>query len=383
MARALLVLSLIATFLELTCAVSQKFDQALLVHNVKNFEVLFSSMIGSLKQYYDKVELWQIQKVLALKKSVYTFKRATYQLVIMMTASSEQSLKAAEQLELIKYYDEGNRVVFLSHGNPHQNWRVLISLFGFDVTNPALDSPDKTTFRNNNSSDLILIPKEHILHKKLMKDLAKGIVYQGGAVTLTPYENIISWSLLEAPTDALFVSGQQSKQVFDANKMNLIAGSQGQQIKTRGLIVGSISMFSNNLNNISKGDNMRFFDNLIQWTNFETNTLHIRNLTVCQLTAQHCEVPLRMDSKKGLLIKFQIFDEDGEFYAPSEGRVYVQLVKQVAYLTEEPKIVEENGIKAYVYSNKAVPTGIYKLQVIHNKPGYYVDTKENERLITV
>jgi hypothetical protein len=63
------------------------------------------------------------------------------------------------------------------------------------------------------------------MDEKLKLGIRSGIIYEGGAITLTPYENVNSWSLLNAPSNAIFVNGSQGRQVFDQNKMCLLAGA--------------------------------------------------------------------------------------------------------------------------------------------------------------
>jgi len=206
-------------------------------------------------------------------------------------------------------------------------------------------------------------------------------VYEGGAVTLTPYENHVSWSLLEAPENALLVTDNGAKQLLDSNKMSLVAGAQGNTNQARLLIVGSFKMFSNELDAESDGDNIFFFRNLINWLQFEAQVLRIQNYSICDEKTKLCGDPIYLPNQHGFSIKFQILDEDGQFYVPPEGNLSIKITKQVLFMNVAPEIIEENGQKFYYKKFGPIENGSYKVRILHNKPGYSLDYKENIRYV--
>jgi hypothetical protein len=101
-------------------------------------------MITSLKQHYTEVHITTPVNILKKQITAFSYKNPIYSLIIMMASTSDQILKAAEKLELMKYYDEGHQVVFLGSVNPNHNWNVLISQFGFDTTSAELEGTGQT-----------------------------------------------------------------------------------------------------------------------------------------------------------------------------------------------------------------------------------------------
>ena len=82
-------------------------------------------------------------------------------------------------------------------------------------------------------------------------------------------------------------------------------------------------------------------------------------------------------------MKFQIFDENGKFYVPEEGKVYVHVTKQVTVLNIEPELIEENGEKFYYHNLGHFETGVYKLTLVHNKPAFHFDSQDHIKMINI
>lgn len=361
-------------------AMHPKTNNALVIHNIKHFDVLYSKFISVLKATFTSVTFESVSSASA-KKSTYVYKKPIYDLVIMMIPRSNEAMQFAEKLELLKFYDEGNNLLFLSDSYVVQNWRVLLSQFGFDATTIENTKDGYCGIQTSTESKRIFINKESIQHPKLANNIQKGLVYEGGAISLTPYENLISWTLLEAPENSLFVTDVGAKQILDSNKLNLVCGAQGPTNKARLAMVGSFKMFSNQINAESDGDNIIFFKNLISWLRFETQVMTIKNYSVCNSKTGLCGNPLYLPNQHGFFIKFQIFDEDNNFYVPSEGNLSIKITKQVLHMNIGPEIIEEDGQRYYYKAFGPIENGSYKIKIVHNKPGYFMDFKENIRML--
>ena len=358
----------------------QKTERVLILHNIKNFETLYSKLVKVMQGSFKTVRIESTGSPNS-KHSAYVFKRAIYDMIVVITPRSNDSMSFAEKLELMKFYDEGNNILFLSDSYVVQNWRVLLAQFGFDATTFEGAQNGYYGVQTSTESKRFFVDKSAIEHPKLTTNIRKGLVYQGGAVRLTPYENLISWPLLQAPENALFVSGDSAKQILDSNKMNLIAAAQGTTNKARMAVVGSFKMFSNQFDAESDGDNISFFRNLIQWLKFESQILKIENYSICNLRTGQCGSPLYLPNQHGFSIKFQLIDEDGNFYVPPEGNLSIRITKQVLHMNVRPDIIEENGEKFYFKSFGPIENGSYKVKIIHSKPGYYLDFEENTRMV--
>lgn len=361
-------------------AAHPKTNNALVVHNVKHFDVLYSKLVGVLKSRFSEVRVESVASG-SVRRSTYVYKKPIYDLVVVVLPRWNDVMGLAEKLELLKFYDEGNSVLFLSDSFVVQNWRVLLSQYGFDATTAEGAVGGYNGIQTSTETRKVFVDKASIHHPKLARGIRKGLVYEGGAVTLTPYENLVSWPLLEAPEDALFVTGDGAKQLLDANKMNLVVGAQGNTAKARLAVVGSFKMFSNQMDAESDGDNIVFFRNLIGWLRFESQVLSIRNYEICDAKTGKCGTPLYLPNKHGFTVKFQVVDEDGQFYVPPEGHLSLKVTKQILFANVAPQVVEEGGEKFYFKTFGPIENGSYKVKIVHNKPGYYIDFKENIRYV--
>ena len=361
-------------------ALNGKTNNALIIHNIKHFDTLYSKMIRVMKSSYKNVRTESISSTKA-KHSSFVHKKPIYDMIIVILPRSNEAMNWAETLELLQFYDEGNGLLFLSDGYVVQNWRVLLSQYGFDAT--IIDDAENgySGIQTSTESRKMFIDKSLIQNPKLSRGIKKGLVYEGGAVTLTPYENLISWSLLEAPENSLFMTKTGSTQIIDKNKMNLVAGSQGPTIKARLAVVGSFKMFSNQFDAQSNGDNIVFFRNILQWLRFETQVLSIKNYEMCNALSNICESPFFLPNQHGFYIRFQIFDEDGQFYIPPEGNLSIKVTKQVLHMNIAPEIIKENDQSYYYKKFGPIENGVYKVTIVHDKPGYYLDFQENIRMI--
>lgn len=357
-----------------------KTHKALVVHNIKHFEVLYSKMLAVVRAKFDSVRVESVSSPLA-RHSTFVYKKPIYDLVIVILPRSNDVMTFAEKLELMKFYDEGNAIMFLSDAYVVQNWRVLLSQYGFDVTTVDDSRSGYNGVQTSAESKRVFIDKSIIHHPKLAKGVKKGLVFEGGAISLTPYENHVSWSLLDAPENALFVTDNGAKQLLDSNKMSLVAGAQGNTNKARLMLLGSFKMFSNQMDAESEGDNIVFFRNALNWARFEAQVLHIQNYSICNEKTGLCGNPLYMPNQHGFYIKFQIVDEDGQFYVPPEGNLSIKVTKQILFFNVAPEIIEENGQKFYFKRFGPIENGSYKVRILHNKPGFYLDYKENIRYV--
>ncbi len=364
----------------LTSSMHPKTNKALVVHNIKHFDVLYSKLVSVLKNRFSEVRIESVSSG-SVRRSTYVYKKPIYDLVVVILPRWNDVMGLAEKLELLKFYDEGNSVLFLSDSFVVQNWRVLLSQYGFDATTAEGAVKGYNGIQTSSESRKVFVDRASIHHPKLARGIKKGLIYEGGAITLTPYENLVSWPLLEAPEGSLFVTEEGSQQLLDANKMNLVVGAQGTAVKARLAVVGSFKMFSNQIDAESDGDNIVFFRNLINWLRFESQVLSIRNYEICDAKTNKCGIPLYLPNQHGFSVKFQILDEDGQFYVPPEGNLSLKVTKQILFANVAPQIVEEGGKKFYFKSFGPIENGSYKVKVIHNKPGYYLDFKENIRYV--
>lgn len=361
-------------------AAHPKTNKALIVHNVQHFDILYSKLIAVMRSKFADVTVESVSSP-TVRRSTYVFKKPVYDLVVVILPRHNDVMGLAEKLELLKFYDEGNNLLFLSDSSVVQNWRVLLSQYGFDVTAVEGAKGGYYGVQTSTESRKVFVDKSSIHHPKLAKGIRRGLVYEGGAISLTPYENLVSWSLLEAPEHSLFLTEGGAKQLLDSNKMNLLVGAQGTTNKARLMVCGSFKMFSNQLDAESDGDNVAFFRNMVNWLRFEAQVLHIRNYEICNEKTRRCGNPLYLPNQHGFSIKFQIVDEDGQFYVPSEGNLSVRLTKQILFLNVAPEIIEEGGQKFYFKRFGPIENGSYKVKIVHNKPGYYLDFKENIRYV--
>lgn len=372
-----LLLAILATAV---CARHPRTHKALVVHNIKHFEVLYSKMLGVLRSRFASVRVESVASPLS-RHSTFVYKKPIYDLVLVILPRSNDVMSFAEKLELMKFYDEGNCIVFLSDAYVVQNWRVLLSQYGFDVTTVDDSRSGYNGVQTSSESKRVFVEKALIHHPKLAKGVRKGLVFEGGAISLTPYENHVSWSLLDAPENALFVTDGGAKQLLDSNKMALVAGAQGNTNKARLMLLGSFKMFSNEMDAESEGDNIVFFRNALSWARFEAQVLSIQNYAICNEKTGQCGNPLYLPNQHGFSIKFQILDEDGQFYVPPEGNLSIKVTKQILFFNVAPEIIEENGQKFYFKRFGPIENGSYKVRILHNKPGYYLDFKENIRYV--
>ena len=358
----------------------QKTKNALVIHNIKHFDVLFSKMIKIMESVFEKVRVESTANA-SSKHSTYVYKKPIYDLVVVILPRSNESMNVAEKLELLKFYDDGNNILFLSDSYVVQNWRVLLSQFGFDATTVENTVGGYLGIQTSAESKSFFVDKNSIQHAKLAKGIKKGIIYEGGAISMTPYETFISWSLLEAPETSLFMTQDGGVQIIDKNKMNLLAGAQGTTNKARFALMGSFKMFSNQMDASSDGDNLIFFRNLLSWVTFGTQVLKIQNYSICRASDNVCNEPIYIPNQHGFYIKFQIINEDGEFYVPSEGNLSIKITKQVLHMNVKPDIIQENGESYYYKSFGAIDNGVYKIKIVHDKPGFYLDFKENVKIV--
>lgn len=361
-------------------AMHPKTNKALIVHNIQHFEILYSKLVGVMQAKFGEVLIESVSSP-TVRPSTFIYKKPLYDLVVVILPRMNDVMNLAEKLELMKFYDEGNNLLFLSDSSVVQNWRVLLSQYGFDVTTVEGAKNGYHGVQTSMESRKVFVDKGSIHHPKLAKGIRKGLVYEGGAISLTPYENFVSWSLLEAPENALFPTETGAKQLLDSNKMNLLVGAQGNTNKARLMISGSFKMFSNQMDAESDGDNIAFFRNMVNWLRFEAQVLSIRNYQICDDKTRKCGNPIYLPNQHGFSMKFQILDEDGQFYVPAEGNLSIKMTKQVLFLNVAPEIIEENGQKFYFKRFGPIENGSYKVRILHNKPGYYLDFKENTRYI--
>lgn len=361
-------------------ALHAKTNNALIVHNIKHFDTLYSKLVGVLAAKFANVKVESVASP-SSRQSTFVYKKPIYDLVVLVLPRFNDVMSLAERMELLKFYDEGNNILFLGDAYSVQNWRVLLSQFGFDATTVDGAVDGYNGVQTSKDSKTIFIDKSFIQHPKLAKGIRKGLVYEGGAVSLTPYENQVSWSLLEAPHNALFLTQAGAKQLLDPNKMSLVAGAHGPTNKSRLLLTGSFKMFSNQIDAQSEGDNIAFFRNLVSWLRFEAQVLNIRNYDICNEKTRQCGNPIYLPNQHGFSIKFQILDEDGQFYIPKEGNLSIKVTKQILFMNVAPDIIEEDGQKFYYKKFGPIENGSYKVRILHNKPGYYLDFKENIRYI--
>lgn len=81
-----------------------KQDQALIIHNIKNFQLTHSEFISVVKKFNTKTYVTDLKGVL----TNFDFKlhnRFIYDLVILIGSSSDKIIQVIEKLELVDFYD--------------------------------------------------------------------------------------------------------------------------------------------------------------------------------------------------------------------------------------------------------------------------------------
>lgn len=81
-----------------------------------------------------------------------------------------------------------------------------MSLFGFDQYSPEHSDNLHDLRISRDLTGKIEISKDKIFFENFRKSLKKGIIYDGGVIQLTPYENEISWGILETPQNAFLIN---------------------------------------------------------------------------------------------------------------------------------------------------------------------------------
>lgn len=366
------------SFLLISMTLTSK--SAIIIHNMKNFKVTHSEFIGQTRKLFPMLKVYSTKEIKKYDIKIKEHKEFVYDLVVYACSRDPSSLKIAEELELTNFYDQGGSLLLINDGVVLQPWRILLSMFGFDQLQ-VNKNQGYLNIQKDLNTNKVFIPKEQISFDGFTKGLKEGIYYKGGAIVLTPYENSYSWGILKPEQGSLFVDARNSThQILDTDKNNLIAGAQGQSVTARMLVVGSIELFGNELVNLSKGDNMHFFINLLNWLKFERNRLEISYFTVCGDESINCEQQLVYNPYKQICVTLQLKDENGDLYFPKNEKVYLKLVMFEIFIQQPFEIERINGIPYYRRCFDAFHhLGVYKLSIEHPRPTYFLNQKENEK----
>ena len=375
----MLITSLISCLL--ICVVAAE-KSAIIIHNMKNFKVTHSEFISQTRKLYPRLKVYSTKDVGKYDIKIKEHKEFVYDLVVYACSRDPNSLRLAEKLELTSFYDQGGSLLMINDGVVLQPWRILLSMFGFDQLQVDRQQGYLNVQKDLNSSR-VFIPKEQISFEGFTKDLKEGIYYKGGAIVLTPYENSHSWGILKPEQGSLFVDARNSThQILDTDKNNLIAGAQGQSVTARMLVVGSIELFGNEFINLSKGDNMHFFVNLLNWLKFDKNRIEVSHFTVCENENIACEQQNVFNPYKQVCVTLRLKDEEGNMYFPPNEKVYLKLVMFEIFLQQPLEIERIDGELYYRRCFYAFHhLGVYKLSIEHPRPTYFLNEKEHEREI--
>ena len=359
-------------------------NSALIIHNIKNFEITHSDLIKSTKKQHKKLLIKTTKEIREEKHKIIQYKEYIYDLIIIIASRDHQILKIAEDLNLVDFYDQGGNLLILSDSVVLQPFRIFLSLFGFDQFIPEnLENSLNLTLKTKKNNPKIFIPKNMIDFKSFSKNIKNGIYYSGGGISLTPYENLISWNILNIPPNSLLTNLDNiTYQEIDQEKISLVTAAQGMTNLSRMIIVGSFKIFSNEYNNLSEGDNFFFFQNILNWLDFNSNVLNIDYFSICGTDKIECEKKTVFKPYEKIFIKIRILDENGEFYKDEENDIFLRL-KMFEIFLQQPFVIKKIGDKEYyTYEFDAFDKiGIYKLSLVYEKPTYFLDAKNLEQEI--
>ena len=114
----------------------RKKNKALIIHNIKNFNLTHSNFIREVKVSYTNVDIKTATEAKNKEIRIKQYKEYLYDLVIFICSRCKDALTITEDIELVNFYDQGGRVMLLSDSLVLQPWRIVLSLFGFDHFTP-------------------------------------------------------------------------------------------------------------------------------------------------------------------------------------------------------------------------------------------------------
>lgn len=357
---------------------------ALIIHNIKNITITHSDFIKATKKQHKQITLKTTKEIKEQNFQIIEYKEYIFDLIIIIASRDQNILKIAEDLNLVDFYDQGGNLLILSDSVVLQPFRIFLSLFGFDQFIPEnLENSINLSLRTNNADSKIFIPKKSIHFKSFSKNVKNGLYYTGGGISLTPYENLISWNILNIPPLSLLANSKGlTYQEKNTEKISLVTAAQGRTHLSRMVVVGSFKMFSNEFVNLSDGDNLFFGKNLLNWLDFNNNVLNVEFFSVCSTDGVRCEQKRVFKPNEDVFVKIRVLDENGEFYRDEENEIFLRL-KMFEIFLQQPFLVREiEGKEYYTFGFKAFDKiGIYKLSLVYEKPTYFLDAKEFEQEI--
>lgn len=361
-----------------SCGVSVHKGSALVVHNIKNFHVTHSELLRSLRRRFSSVTVKDSKSVESF--SVRKAKRFVFDMAVIALAKSSQVLAVCERLELFDFYDQGGSVLFLGDNFATQNFRMVLSLFGFDTLTVPGAGP-YLNVQQDLSSRQFTIQKDDAPFEPLMRGVRDGLLYEGGGVATTPYETDRLSVFIPLPPKSLLVNPQN--QVFQTRgpTVGLVAYAQGKYVSSRMAVTGSFKMFSNEFINQSQGDNFRFMENLFDWLQFKLMVVTVKRFAFCKELSADCENNTVFKPRDKVHVKFQAFDETGKQLTNPAG-FFIRLKMYEIFLLQELKAVELDGEIFFAYSFEAFDhIGIYKSAVLFNLPGHQLVAPGTEQEI--
>ena len=301
-----------------------KSQQVLVIHNLKHFQTTHLDILRVLNNTFNKVFVYDTKSV---RKKLFERGQPKYHLVIIIAPRYGIIYQLMRSIKLLKFFDEAGSVLLLGSANPSAQFRKLLNFFGFDLTthdntheiNPKYVKANFSHIQQTFNNPWVTIPKKAFLLQSLANDMLKGIHYKGTSISLSIYDNDLSWPLLLTPHNSYLhflknkLAGNKfdmKRKVLDPDRNSLIAGAQKADSMSRIMLIGSMNIFSNESVQRSEGDNLQLFKNVLQWLQFKQDVLTIDFFKVCADTSfqnddQNSEGELLYKSENKIRFRYQ------------------------------------------------------------------------------
>lgn len=189
-------------------------------------------------------------------------------LILMCTSLAD--LPETKTFNIKQFFDDGNNVFFIFDFDTTDYFRRLANQFGFKISargeylvdyKNAIDRTEPNVFKVSQFRDVDF----------LAEGVEDDIVYNGINLGMTHFDNdqISIFARGNLHTAAITYDASGKKKFGNMGKHNLLViGIQGLN-NARCLVSGSIDMFSNELDELSGGNNNVFAGNLLGWVSHQ------------------------------------------------------------------------------------------------------------------
>lgn len=343
-------------------------SSALIVHNIKNFQVTHSELVRSLKRRFESVIVKDVKAAASFKAK--RDKRFVFDLAVLILAKSDEVLTITEKLELFEFYDQGGKVLIMGDNFISQNFRITLSLFGFDALMTANTPESFLNLQSSPYSHTLFIPKEQIPFEFLSKNLKKGILFEGNGLSLTPYDTPQMAAFIPLPPKSvLFTPANDTQQILDSTAC-VMGYAQGRNVPARIVAVGGFKVFGNEFIERSEGDNAEMMEAVLDWLEFKNLRVRVENFAICGEVKEGCEQVRIFKQRDKVAVMFQAFDEQGR-QVEDPSNFFLRLKMYEIFLMQPFKRVDFKGKMYFLCEFEAFEhIGVYMTTIIYNKPGY-------------